>query len=366
MVNIILLKYITSPKSTSTTTTTTTTTTTAATTTRTTTQPSTTTTTAPPITTSATTETRPTSRTTIPSTTPTTRSSLTSSIIPTIVIKTTTENHHTNVTARACEGNPSILCHSENPFCPFFDGVTGICSTLITESSLNFFGRCALYCNKCQDYCDVMAAKLTTTTTTTTTTITTPQRTKNPKFVCYNRPEFCSIVNNMTGMCTRNPLVDSIEFFHRCSLYCNRCEEYCDIVATFLTTVSKPSEHGTNPTTTEHSVKTTGQAVRFNDGGPSILRLSSTTAPEPPTTTGMNKSPPLVNSNGPGLLPEIPGDIQPSVSSISPAATQTPAEGYGKCQGLVFNIIVLSCHNCAVICFCRCRSDIAGPQVKLT
>nr|XP_022327171.1 zinc metalloproteinase nas-14-like [Crassostrea virginica]XP_022327172.1 zinc metalloproteinase nas-14-like [Crassostrea virginica] len=250
MVNIILLKYVTSPKSTSTTTTTTTT----ATTTRTTTQPSTTTTTTPPITTSATTETRPASRTTIPSTTPTTRSSLTSAIIPTIVIKTTTENHHTNVTARACEGNPSILCHSENPFCPFFDGVTGICSTLITESSLNFFGRCALYCNKCQDYCDVMAAKLTTTTTTTTTITTTPQRTtmlsatssdgvqfktcrENPKFVCYNRPEFCSIVNNMTGMCTRNPLVDSIEFFHRCSLYCNRCEEYCDIVATFLTTL---------------------------------------------------------------------------------------------------------------------------------
>ena len=118
------------------------------------------------------------------------------------------------------------------------------------------------------------------------------------------------------------------------------CISDCDIVATILTTVSKPSEHGTNPTTTDHSVKTTGQAVRFNDGGPSILRLSSTTAPEPPTTAGANKSPPLVNSNGakgiPELLPEIPGDIQPSVSSISPAATQTPAEGSGKCQGLVF------------------------------
>lgn len=144
------------------------------------------------------------------------------------------------------------------------------------------------------------------------------------------------------------------------------CFTDCDIVATFLTTVSKPSEHGTNPTTTDHSVKTTGQAVRFNDGGPSILRISPTTAPEPPTTAGANKSPPLVNSNGPGLLPEIPGDIQPSLSSISPAATQTPAEGYGKCQGLVFNIIVLSCHNRAVICFCRSRCDSAGPQVKLT
>ena len=125
------------------------------------------------------------------------------------------------------------------------------------------------------------------------------------------------------------------------------CFSDCDIVATFLTTVSNPSEHGTNPTTTEHSVKTTGQAVRFNDGGPSILRLSPTTAPEPPTTAGANKSPPLVNSNGPELLHEIPGDIQSSLSSISPAATQTPAEGYSKYPGLFFqHYRPIMAHSC--------------------
>ncbi|XP_056009490.1 uncharacterized protein LOC125680118 [Ostrea edulis] len=74
-------------------------------------------------------------------------------------------------------------------------------------------------------------------TTTATSKITTPVNCQSgSRQICQSEMPFCFDYDNLSGACNK-PINSNTEgFFQKCSLFCNRCQEYCQYVAS--TTVS--------------------------------------------------------------------------------------------------------------------------------